>query len=441
VSNGSGVVTHGVRAVPHADASTRRSGRARRSRLGGLPRVGAVLALGLVLAACSGPILANPPLPARGPATPIPTATPRPDPHPIRLPIDDGPHERLTEWWYFTGHLRSDDGRRFGFEAVIFRAERGSVPVTWASHLALTDESGGRFLYAQRSELGPEVDRSPRSENGVPKGFALAITGADPRDPSTAGRTPWVLEGAGPRATISGGLSAAEAVAAGGGFRLGLTLTEQRPPVLHDGDGFVDFGPAGGSYYYSRTRMGAAGTLVLDGETLAVDGSAWFDHQWGDFISVGGGGWDWFAVNLDDGTDVTLSLVRAADGSYPLAYGTLVRPGSTGDTDRLVGLDQSAFTVDRTAIWTSLRTGTTYPAGWRIGIPSEDLVVELTPTVADQELDTRATTGVVYWEGSQRVSATRAGETLGGQAYVELTGYTGATAPTASGEPRPSGAP
>ena len=75
-------------------------------------------------------------------------------------PRDDGPHDRLTEWWYYTGHLRADDGRRFGFEFVIFRAERGAFPVTWASHLALTDETGRRFLYDQRSEVGPQVDRS-----------------------------------------------------------------------------------------------------------------------------------------------------------------------------------------------------------------------------------------------------------------------------------------
>ena len=107
-------------------------------------------------------------------------------------------------------------------------------------------------------------------------------------------------------------------------FGLDLRLTEAKPPALHDRDGYIDFGPAGGSYYYSRTAMDAAGTVTLGDRTLAVTGDAWFDHQWGDFISVGAGGWDWFAVNLDDGTDITLSLVRAADGSYPLVYGTLV---------------------------------------------------------------------------------------------------------------------
>ena len=119
----------------------------------------------------------------------------------------------------------------------------------------------------------------------------------------------------------------AEAAAAGVD-RLGLQLTggPTKPPALHDGDGWIDFGDAGGSYYYSRTAMGTGGVVYLGLDTYPVDGTAWFDHQWGDFISVGGGGWDWFAVNLDDGTDLTLSLVRDADGSYPLVYGTLVGP-------------------------------------------------------------------------------------------------------------------
>jgi predicted secreted hydrolase len=188
--------------------------------------------------------------------------------------------------------------------------------------------------------------------------------------------------------------------------------------VLHDGDGWVDFGPAGGSYYFSWPRMSASGDLRYGDEQLAVEGTAWFDHQWGDFIAVGGGGWDWFAINLDDGTDLTISLVRDADGSYPLVYGTLVEPGGS-----VRHLARDEFTLNTTASWTSPATGITYPAGWRIELPADALVIDLLPTVADQELDTRPTTGVIYWEGSQLVSATRAGSALSGAAYVELTGY------------------
>ena len=110
--------------------------------------------------------------------------------------------------------------------------------------------------------------------------------------------------------------------------------------------------------------------------------------------------------------------MRDADGSYPLVYGTLVRPDGT-----VSHLPADAFTVQVTGEWTSPATGTDYPAGWHVELPTERLTIELAPTVADQELDTRATTAVVYWEGSQVVSAVRDGTALGGEAYVELTGY------------------
>jgi predicted secreted hydrolase len=379
----------------------------------------------LVASACSGPILANPP--AQQPIALAPTEPPVAvaDPLPVELPRDDGPHGRLTEWWYYTGHLRDDEGGRWGFEYVIFRAERGGFPVSWASHLALTDETGDRFHYAQRAEIGPQVDHSPVNDGGEPTGFDLAIIGADPERPETFTQPPWTMAGAGGTDHLAATLSTAEATAAGldGGLTLQLELAATKPPALHDTDGWIDFGPAGGSYYYSRTAMTASGSLVLGERTLDVEGSAWFDHQWGDFIAVGGGGWDWFAVNLEDGTDLTVSLVRDADGSYPLVYGTLV------DADgRSRHLPPDAFSVEVTDDWTSPRTGATYPAAWRVSVPGEDLEIELEPTVADQELDTRATTGVIYWEGSQDVRATRGGVTLGGEAYVELTGYAGVLA-------------
>ncbi len=366
----------------------------------------------VVLAGCSpsGRILANEPA-TPGPVPPrSPAVTRPPDPQPVVLPRDDAPHDRLTEWWYYTGHLAADDGRRFSFEYVIFRAERGGFPVTWASHLAVTHEDGGRFLYDQRSEVGTQVDRDAGS------GFALAINGETAPGVPTLDATPWTMSGAG---GVDQLVAEGESATDGGRFGLRLSVDAgDRPVALHDEDGYIDFGPAGGSYYYSRTRMDAVGTVTLDGQQLAVEGHAWFDHQWGDFIAVGGGGWDWFAVNLDDGTDLTLSLVRSADGSYPLVYGTLVRPDGTVEH-----LPREAFTVEVTDRWTSPATGAEYPAGWRIELPAEALVIDLRPTVADQELDTRATTGVVYWEGSQAVTATRDGQPFGGEAYVELTGY------------------
>jgi predicted secreted hydrolase len=382
------------------------------STLGGLTPVRwALLALlALIAVGCGGPILANPVPTTPAVVRPSPEPARLPDPQPVELPRDDGPHDRLTEWWYDTGHLVAADGRRFGFEMVIFRAERGDFPVAWASHLAITDEVGQRFLYDERYEVGPRVDRSVAGS-----GFDLAIAGdLSPGIPDLAA-IPWTMTG-------SSGvdrLSAVGVAADGEPFGLDLALDANGlPPALHDIDGYVDFGAAGGSYYYSRTRMAATGSLLLDGVRVPVTGEAWFDHQWGDFIAVGAGGWDWFAVNLDDHTDLTVSLVRDADGGYPLVYGTLVHPDGTTRN-----LTEDLFDVTVTSHWTSPTTGARYPAGWHITIPDESLVIDLTPTVAAQELDTRATTGVIYWEGSQIVTATRGGLPLPGEAYVELTGY------------------
>ncbi len=365
------------------------------------------LAAALLVVGCSagGRILSNAPEPLPSAPAPTPVVSLPPDPQPLTFPADEGPHDRLTEWWYYTGHLTASDGRHFGFEFVIFRAERGSFPVSWASHLALTDESGGTFSYDQRSEIGPQVDHSP-----VGGGFALSIRGSNDQGVPDVANTPWQMSGVNGHDTLAATTT---------DFGLNLSLVDTlAAPILHNTIGYVDFGSAGGSYYYSRPRMAATGTLELNGQQLAVDGTAWFDHQWGNFIAVGGGGWDWFAVNLDDGSDLTLSLVRAADGSYPLVYGTYVAPEGTAEH-----LSQDQFTVTVRDHWTSPQTGATYPAGWRIDIPGKQLSIDLAPTVADQELDTRATTGVTYWEGSQVVSATRAGSPLGGEAYVELTGY------------------
>ncbi len=393
-------------------------------RLAGLA-VSAILVTGC--ASASGAILANPTAPR--PSVPPPTAPPATvqDPQPVSLPRDDGPHDRLTEWWYYTGHLQATTGERLGFEYVIFRAERGTFPTTWASHLAITDETGDAFHYGQRLEVGPDVDRSPRDAAGRPTGFDLQLSGLDPTDPATAGRPAWSMSGRDGTDELQAALAPDEAALAGspGGLGLDLALSATKPPALHDRDGWIDFGPAGSSYYYSRTAMDAAGTVVLDGRELEVEGEAWFDHQWGDFISVGGGGWDWFAVNLEDGTDLTVSLVRDADGTYPLVYGTLV-----DDDGTTRHVDAAGLSVEVTDRWRSPTTGADYPAGWRISVPVEDLTINLIPTVADQELDTRATTGVIYWEGSQAVRARRGGVDLGGEAYVELTGYADGSAAT-----------
>jgi predicted secreted hydrolase len=238
--------------------------------------------------------------------------------------------------------------------------------------------------------------------------------------------TPWRLAGSGGTDRIVAALAPEEAAASGASFGLSLDLHALKAPVLHDGDGFVDFGPAGSSYYYSRTRLAAAGDLELDGERLSVEGIAWFDHQWGDFVSVGAGGWDWFAINLDDGTDITLSIVRDEQANAILQYGTLVRPSG-----EVVRLGMNDFGVaDGFLGWQSPTSGRTYALSRSVVLAfDKKFVINLRATVASQELDTRATTGVVYWEGSQQVELVSVDDLGtetpigGGEAYVEITRY------------------
>ncbi len=360
----------------------------------------------LVAGCMNGGILrAAAPTPA---PTILPTASPaqRPDPAPLTFPRDEGPHHRLTEWWYYTGHLETRDGRDYGFEFVTFRAERSAFPVGWASHFAITDSAAGIFDYQQRTEFGPQVDTSPATG-----GFAFAVQSSS-KDVGVV--APWTMQGIAGRDHLT---------AATLRHAIDLDLTTDRPPVLHDGDGWIDLGPAGGTYYYSRTRMDVRGTLSLPrapGEgPLPVTGVAWFDHQWGDFIAVGAGGWDWFSVQLGDGRDLTISLVHGPGGVEVLDYGTLVAADGSARH-----LSADAFRVTSVGSWTSPHTGATYPAGWHVELPSDNVTLDLSPTLADQELDTTDSTGAIYWEGEVTVAGTGAGgHPLAGRGYVELTGY------------------
>ena len=367
----------------------------------------ATLAAAVLLSGCmnGGILRAAAPTPV---PTVVPTASPASaeDPRPLLFPRDEAPHDRLTEWWYYTGHLQTDEGRRFGFEFVIFRAERGDYPVAWASHYAITDPTAGSFTYRQRSEFGPQVDRSQAGG-----GFDLAVS--VPAGLTGDGDAPWTMSGGSGRDHFSAGMP---------GYVIELDLSTARPPVLHDGDGWLDLGPAGGTYYYSRTRMDVAGTISLadapGGAPLPVTGLAWFDHQWGDFIAVGAGGWDWFSVQLEDGRDLTISRVHGPGGVEILRYGTLV---AADGSFRHLAADEIRITV--LGRWQSPRSGADYPTVWQVELPGEDLELHLAPTLADQELDTTSSTGVIYWEGQVTVTGADADGPVGGLGYVELTGY------------------
>ena len=322
-------------------------------------------------------------------------------PHPFLFPLDHGPHpEYRTEWWYYTGNLDAAGGdRAFGFQLTVFRAGLTPWPVTRASawgtqhvyfaHFALTDVAAGRFHAEERWSRG-----------------ALGLAGATGA-PFRVWVDDWAVDGEPPAAPPMRLRAATEDAA------IDLVLEGAKPPALQGDRGLwrKSAEPGHASHYYSLTRMPARGTVRVAGTTLPVRGLAWMDREWGTG-ALGGGrvGWDWFALQLTDGRDLMLYRLRRGDGSVdPASFGSLIeRDGAV----RALGAAEAE--VDVLGHWTSPRSGTRYPARWRLRVPSAALDLEVDPLLADQELDFT----IPYWEG-----AVRARGTAEARGYVELTGY------------------
>jgi predicted secreted hydrolase len=355
-----------------------------------VPSPAVVLLLAVFLLTACGSVGAVP--------TPLPTVPPTPTPalavsvpHHVTLPLDESPHGDLTGWWYYTGHLAAADGRRYGFELVFFQSRHGDAPPGYEAHFAITDDRRNTFQYDERNGSGEQGGKGP--------GFNLALD-------------TWHMQG-------SQGHDALQAQLAD--YAINLRLSADKPAVLHSGTGLIDFGPFGTSYYYSRTRMAIIGTLEDHGQPVPVTGLAWMDHQWGNFIVGSVGGWDWYAIQLADDSDIMLSFNRGADNKQYFSYGSYVSASG-----QVTDLSNGSFSQQATGSWTSPTTGVVYPSGWKVAIPSQQLSLTLEPTVKDQELAFGGKTTLTflnYWEGEVGISGTRGGVPIAGQGYVELTGY------------------
>jgi predicted secreted hydrolase len=319
-------------------------------------------------------------------------------PRAFRLPEDHGPHfEFETEWWYYTGNLKAEDGRRFGFQLTFFRrglapgpppAEGLATNQIYFAHFAVTDVAAGRHRFAERWSRGAAGLSGAR-----PSPFAIWLEG-------------WSAKG-----------EAADAVwlsAQDEGSSLELSLHAAKPLVLHGRDGLSPKSdePGNASYYVSYTRMTARGRV----NGVPATGEAWFDHEWStSVLGPSAVGWDWWSLQLDDGRELMYFQIRRGDGGPGAASGgTLVT--AEGKTRRL-GPDDVRIEV--TGHFTSQETKAEYPGRWRLYLPSEELVLEVEPWVADQEMRTSFT----YWEGAVRFEGTSHGAAVGGHGYVELTGY------------------
>jgi predicted secreted hydrolase len=341
-------------------------------------------------------------------------------PRRFEFPQDHGPHPLFRhEWWYFTGQLHGA-GETFGFELTVFRLalqpppagagasapSPGSAAVSawrarqvYAAHFAITDVSRRSFFNATRYARD-----------------ALNLAGAQAQ-PFAIHVADWsvieVPDGPQPAlAPLHWQLQAAD-----GDYQLELDLRAARPPVLNGDAGLSRKADAPGaaSYYYSMPRLQAAGALHRHGVSLPVSGVVWLDREWGSgSLGVDQQGWDWFALDLDDGSSLMFYALRDRDGRRDLhSAGTFVDAAGFATPLRN---DDVEIAVQRH--WDSPRGGR-YPAQWTLRVRSQQLQLTVTPLLADQELSTQPR----YWEGAVQVSGQRHGQPVSAQGYVELVGY------------------
>ena len=340
------------------------------------------------------------------------------------LPDDEGAHLSPVEWWYFNGHLTTDGGEEFSYHFVTFQSVLPSGLTPRLAQLSWADHSNGLHLTAEQADL-PFLEATSGS-------FDLPTVD-------------WLMSGDGESYTLS--FHAGE-------YDVELQAVSRKPATLHAGTGLVDLGAAGKTYYYSRTRLETSGVVSISGESHRVSGTTWMDHQWGDFTTQAIG-WDWLSLNLDDGSDLTVSVAwEQAGHKHIITYGTWV-PSEYAAPDPLRGqlapvgpvprmdsapvhLPGEDISLEATGSWTSETTGAVYPMGWKLRIESLDLDLELTPVMEDAEFDSMAFISIVYWEGAVKAAGTREGAPVAGKGFVEMVGYAPsvpATQPTPTGQP------
>lgn len=326
-------------------------------------------------------------------------------PRPFEFPADHGPHPAFrNEWWYVTGNLADATGRQFGYQLTLFRiALSPELPATdsaWRSnqvymgHFALTDVVGARHYGFERFSRG-----------------ALGLAGAQ-ATPFRVWLENWELASTEP-AFFPLRLRAQQ-----GDLALDVTLNTLKPLVAQGDQGLSQKSaePGNASYYYSFTRLPTQGTVRVAGQTFTVNGASWLDREWStSALGPDQSGWDWFALQLDDGREVMLYRLRRQDGGVdPFSSGTLVE--ANGQVQRL---RWNEMVLQPLGEWRSPSSGDRYPARWQLRIPAAQLDLTVTPKVADQEMRL----SVRYWEGAVLVNGRAGQHEISGQGYLEMTRY------------------
>ncbi|MDB5818883.1 MAG: hypothetical protein JWQ11_2523 [Rhizobacter sp.] len=329
---------------------------------------------------------------------------------PLQFPRDLGAHpDSRIEWWYITGSLSvAGQAQPYGFQITFFgsrtdvgagHASRFAARQILFAHAAVSDVAGGKLRHDQR------IARA---------GFGIAESSS--RDTDVTLRD-WQLRRSGP---LTRSLYQARMASDSGRFAYDLQLTATQPLLLQGDAGWSRKGPRAeqASRYYSEPHLAATGTLTLDGKAQAVTGTAWLDHEWSDgLLDADAVGWDWIGMNLGDGSALTAFQVRRKDGSAVWAGGS---HRTAAGVLRNFGPQDVSFEAGRR--WTSPSTSTAYPVLWTVRTPAGAFVVA--PLLDNQELDSRNSTGTVYWEGLSELRDLQGGRV--GSGYLEMTGYVSA---------------
>ena len=342
----------------------------------------------------------------------------------FQFPRDHASHpDYKIEWWYYTGNVRTREGRRFGYQVTFFRVGLDHTPRNpsrWAirdlhmTHLAVSDPTRQRYRYAEKlSRSGPGLAGARTDEYYVWNDDWTVMLDAG-SDAGGGARERHLLRADSPQASIN------------------LVLDPGKPPAINGINGISQKGAQAGnaSHYYSLTRMPTRGSIGIDGERFEVEGHSWMDHEFGtSFLEPEQRGWDWFAIQLSDGRELMLYQLRRADGSRdPRSSGTLV--DRSGKTTHLANAD---FTLTQGRAQFKSKNGAVYPIEWTVTIPSQRIELKVTTPLGDQELSLERSTGIAYWEGMIDVSGTSNGDAVNGYGYLEMTGYHGSLGRVLSG--------
>jgi predicted secreted hydrolase len=319
---------------------------------------------------------------------------------PITFPHDFGAHpEYRTEWWYATGWLETPDKKPLGFQITFFRVATDH-DTTNPSRFAPK-----QLIMAHAAISDPEVGKLLHDQKAAREGFGLAF--------AKEGNTDLKLDS---WAFVRDANGQYQANINGRDFALNLALAPSQTPLLQGDNGYSRKGPKPeqASYYYSEPHLQVSGTVTRNGKPVTVKGTAWLDHEWStSVLDPNASGWDWVGANLDDGSALMAFQIRSKSGTKLWATAMLRDPSG-----RITHFkpEEVRFIPQRT--WNSPRTNATYPVAMRIETGST--IWALTPLQDDQELDSRQSTGAVYWEGAVKLD--RDGQPAG-RGYLELTGY------------------